>query len=136
MNALIHTLQETLKVGEKNIYITIEKEIELVECYLTIQRYRYPDVFQVEICCEEELKKCVIPKTCIQPIVENAILHGIIPGETNGVIRVRIREAEEKSRSQWRITASEWILIKSENLCLVKHWKKEQRSANTLALRT
>lgn len=96
VNALIHTLQETLKVGEKNIYTTIEKEIQLVECYLTIQRYRYPDVFQVEIFCEEELKKCVIPKTCIQPIVENAILHGIIPGETKGEIRVRIQKAEKK----------------------------------------
>lgn len=94
VNALIHTLQDTLKVGEKNIYTTIEKEMELVECYLTIQRYRYPDVFSVKVTCDEELSGCIIPKTSIQPLVENAILHGIIPSEKTGMITIKIQKED------------------------------------------
>ena len=79
VHSLIYTLHETLKVGDGNVETTIEKELELTKCYLDIQRYRYPDVFQVEVKCEEGLKDCLVPKTMIQPLVENAILHGILP---------------------------------------------------------
>ena len=90
VNSLIYTLQETLKVGDRNIDTTIQKELELTACYLNIQEYRYPDRFQVRIRCDEQLKSCVVPKTIIQPIVENAILHGILPAEQKGTIDISI----------------------------------------------
>lgn len=62
VHSLIYTLHETLKVGDGNVETTIEKELELTKCYLDIQRYRYPDVFQVEVKCEEGLKDCLVPK--------------------------------------------------------------------------
>ena len=82
---------------------TIEKELELTKCYLDIQRYRYPDFFQVEVVCEEDLKDCLVPKTMIQPLVENAILHGILPTEASGKIWIIIQKqgetmAENKTR--------------------------------------
>lgn len=94
VNALIYTLQETLKVGEHNIETTIEQELELMDCYVTIQGYRYPDRFRVRTECDETLKGCIVPKTIIQPIVENAILHGILPGEEAGTVTVRIMRRE------------------------------------------
>lgn len=87
-NALIYSLQETLKIGEKNIETTVQKELELTECYLEIQKYRYPGMFTVEIHCPEELLDVPVPKTIIQPLVENALLHGILPSERNGNIEV------------------------------------------------
>lgn len=89
-NSLIFSLQETLKLGEKTIETTIQKELELTECYLGIQKYRYPDLFAAELVCEEELKDYLVPKTIIQPLVENAILHGILPSEKKGTVRVEI----------------------------------------------
>ena len=77
VHSLIYTLQETLNVGERSIETTIAKELELTRCYLAIQEYRYPNMYTVEIQCTESLMECLVPKTIIQPLVENAILHGI-----------------------------------------------------------
>lgn len=96
VNALIFTLQETLNIGEHSIYTTIEKELELIACYLTIQEYRYQNTFEVIISCEKELKEYLVPKTMIQPLVENAILHGILPTERKGVIEIDIKKEEDK----------------------------------------
>lgn len=94
-NSLIFSLQETMRLGEKNIETTVEKELMLTQCYLDIQKYRYPDVFEAVIKCEENLKKCLVPKTIIQPLVENGILHGILPLEEQGVIKVSIYKKED-----------------------------------------
>ena len=69
---------------------TIEKELELTKCYLDIQRYRYPDFFQVEVVCEEDLKDCLVPKTMIQPLVENAVFHGLEQKIENGTVWVHV----------------------------------------------
>ena len=94
VRSLIYTLQETLNVGEHTIKTTIEKELELTKCYLTIQEYRYPGMYTVDIACEEKYKNYLVPKTIIQPLVENAILHGILPGESPGMISICIIEEE------------------------------------------
>lgn len=94
VNALIYTLQETLNLGEGRVETTIEKELELTKCYLQIQEYRYPDMFETEISCPESLKGYRILKRSIQPLVENALLHGILPTESKGKITVTIEEAE------------------------------------------
>lgn len=94
-NSLIFSLQETMKLGKKNIETTIRKELELTECYLNIQQYRYPDIFQAEISCEEEFMEYLVPKTIIQPLVENAILHGILPCEEPGKVTVSVKPEGE-----------------------------------------
>lgn len=95
VNALIGTLQENLKVGENNIYTTVEKELEVVKSYLTIQNYRYPDMMSVEYQVEERLMGCQIPKTIIQPLVDNSLIHGIIPSEEPGNIWIRVKTLDE-----------------------------------------
>ncbi len=94
VHSLIYTLHETLKVGDGNVETTIEKELELTKCYLDIQRYRYPDVFQVEVKCEEGLKDCLVPKTMIQPLVENAIYHGMEFMDGDGEILLKVWKEE------------------------------------------
>ncbi len=96
--ALIFSLQETLKFGENNIETSIRKELELTKSYLDIQHFRYPDLFEVEIDCKEEYMDYQIPKTSIQPLVENAILHGILPLEEKGTVWVSIERCSEYLR--------------------------------------
>lgn len=57
--------------------VQISEEIGLVKSYLAIQKVRYGDKFDIEISVDEEILSCMVPKFIIQPIVENAIIHGI-----------------------------------------------------------
>ena len=92
--ALIYSLQETLRLGEKNIETDIDGELRLLESYLDIQRFRYPDMFEVKIDCPEVYKSYIVPKTVLQPLVENAIVHGILPSEEDGTVWVKMEENE------------------------------------------
>lgn len=74
-NALMNIL--IVSMGKESKIITIEKEICYVKDYLLIQSYRYPDFYQVEFAMPEELMQYRIPKFILQPIVENAIVHGV-----------------------------------------------------------
>ena len=94
VNSLIYNLQETLRLGEGTIYNTIDQEIEFTQAYVRIQEYRYPKGFQVNIGCDPEVKCCVVPKMIMQPIVENAIFHGILPSGKCGRIHVCIQREE------------------------------------------
>lgn len=123
VHSLIATLHETLKVGDGNVETTIEKELELTKCYLDIQRYRYPDVFQVEVMCEDDLKDCLVPKTMIQPLVENAILHGILPTEESGKIWIIIQKQEEKL----------CVMVKDEGIGIKKEQLKRFEQGDPMA---
>ena len=57
--------------------ISLEDEIKNVNDYLNIQRYRYCDVFDYNINIQDEIKKSRILKLTLQPLVENAIYHGL-----------------------------------------------------------
>lgn len=56
--------------------ITIGTEIEMVKQYLYIEKLRHMEYFDYEIDCERDTKQYVIPKLILQPILENAIVHG------------------------------------------------------------
>lgn len=74
-----HALTNILMVsmGKESKIITLEKEISYVKDYLLIQSYRYTNLYEVEFDIQEELLSYKIPKFILQPIVENAIVHGV-----------------------------------------------------------
>lgn len=57
--------------------VTVAEELEHIKNYLYIQHFRYADLFDYSIDCEPEILDCEIPKMSLQPLVENAIYHGI-----------------------------------------------------------
>lgn len=57
--------------------VTIKEELQHVKSYLEIQQIRYQDILEYEINVPEELFSFLIPKITIQPLVENALYHGI-----------------------------------------------------------
>ena len=93
-NAFISLLQGTLSIRD-SIFISLGEELGNVSNYLTLQKYRYIDKFEVEIQCPEELKNCAIPNVMLQPIVENAIFHGIAPKEEKGFLRINVFKMDE-----------------------------------------
>lgn len=57
--------------------VTIERELELIENYVNIQKVRYSGRFEVEYDIPLELLPCRVPRLLLQPLVENAIFHGV-----------------------------------------------------------
>lgn len=60
-----------------NYFVTLSKELDMVESYIDIQRIRFSGRFEYTVDVPPELEDCEIPKLILQPIVENAILHGL-----------------------------------------------------------
>lgn len=73
--------------GGKDI-VTLEEEYRHVSSYLQIQQVRYKDILEYEIKLPEELGQVQIPKITLQPLVENALYHGIKNKRGKGLIRV------------------------------------------------
>lgn len=82
---------------KKEIKIPLEEEIELVKFYLYLQNSRFSEKISYEIRYgSEEVKKDMIPRLLIEPLVENAVFHGLEPKDGNGHILVDISEREEE----------------------------------------
>lgn len=77
-------------------FISLEKELEHVKNYLVIQQFRYNDILDYEINCDPKLYVYLLPKIVIQPLVENAIYHGIKPKLGHGTIKINVFEEETK----------------------------------------
>lgn len=78
----------------KNI-ITLKAEIEHAENYLKIQKVRYKNKFDYKINVPENLFNCAVMKIIIQPLIENAIYHGIEFMDEDGEITINVYEKKE-----------------------------------------
>lgn len=87
--SFIRMLQNILPKDGEEMFTTLGKDIEIIQAYLTIQHYRYADYFEEEIVIDAGVQDCIIPKFILQPLVENAIYHGIHPKGKKGVIKIR-----------------------------------------------
>lgn len=92
--ALIDILQNVVKLGNHQIFTTVENELLLMDAYSRIQQIRYPDQFFLCVSCESDLRLEYIPQVIIQPLVENALLHGILPSKRPGHIDVTVRKEQ------------------------------------------
>jgi len=86
-------LRGVLKSGEE--FVTIGEELDLIEAYLDIERARFEDRLRVYIDVPWELRQLRIPALVIQPLVENAIKHGISECAAGGEVRVSARLQED-----------------------------------------
>jgi two-component system sensor histidine kinase YesM len=76
---------------------TIQEELDLIKNYMYIQNMRM-DRLQYEIDIPEELQSIRIPRLLLQPIVENAVIHGIEPKEGIGIIRITMCKMHNQYR--------------------------------------
>lgn len=73
--ALSNFFRISLSQGKE--YITLEQESAMVKSYLDIQKFRYEELFEYETEFDPEIMKCKVLKLSLQPLVENALYHGI-----------------------------------------------------------
>ncbi len=84
----LNLLLRTTMTSSGKEYITIMQELECIKSYLRIHEYRYDNNVQLAYDIDDEIKHFKIPRLLLQPIIENAIFHGIIPKEKRGTIRI------------------------------------------------
>lgn len=75
--------------------VPLAKEVELAEAYVQIQEIRFADKFEFIVDLPDELAALLVPKQILQPIIENAIIHGL-EGRENGRVMVQARQTGEE----------------------------------------
>ena len=80
-------------------WITIGQELEHIKNYLTIQKIRYADILNYNIEANPDLLDAKIIKLVLQPLVENAIYHGIKNKRGRGVLKVNVDFADEERKT-------------------------------------
>lgn len=93
-------------------FISIKKEIEQVKCYIGIQAIRFGDDFEVIYDIDENIDT-KIPSLIIQPLVENALEHGVLKSGNKGEIRICI-EKEKKSNKTHIVIKNTGVPINQE----------------------
>lgn len=77
-------------------FIKVKDEINCIQSYMTILNIRYDNEIKLEIDVEEDVMDCEILKLLLQPLVENAVHHGIKPKDGKGTVSIRIFSDEDE----------------------------------------
>lgn len=81
---------------EKEIKIKVKEELEIVQFYLYLQKSRYQEKLSYEVTLEDEkINQDLIPRLLIEPLVENAVSHGLEPKREKGHLKVLLYEREK-----------------------------------------
>ncbi len=75
-------------------FVPMETEIEFAVAYLQLQKFRFKDRLSWKIELPDEYKMVRIPKLILQPIIENAVIHGIRNSDIKGLITLRVYEQD------------------------------------------
>jgi two-component system LytT family sensor kinase len=103
---MIGSLGDLLRAAvdaEPSREVTLERELELVREYVSIQQMRFADRLAVAFDAPPELLACYVPHMVLQPLVENAIRHGIAPHDGTGTVRV----GADRSGDRLRLTVED-----------------------------
>ena len=92
----LSTFYRTSLSGEPSEDVDLAEEIELQKLYLDIEAVRFPERLQVKIDLPETLANAAVPGLILQPLVENAIKHGV--SQTNRPVLIEISAAEAEGQ--------------------------------------
>lgn len=94
----------------KDDFVKLSDDLVFVEDYIRLQQIRYDQLFDVDIQVEEEIRDCLIPNLIIQPLVENAIIHGFTAGKEGYMLSpAGIPQGRGQCALRFTTTASAWI---------------------------
>ena len=85
-------------------FTTLARELELVEHYLKIEHERFEERLRVHVNVPAALRECRIPSLVLQPLVENAIKHGVAPSKSGGDVAVTARVIESDGDRRLELT--------------------------------
>lgn len=96
---IVRALSDFFRIGlsKGKDWISIREEIKHTQSYLTIQQIRYHDILEFKIDVDEDIMDYTILKLTLQPLVENALYHGIKGSRKGGIITVTGRKQDDKT---------------------------------------
>jgi LytS/YehU family sensor histidine kinase len=100
---MVEDLAELLRAslaGDSSHEISLDEELALLETYAAIERVRFQERLRIEVDAPADLRSARVPQLLLQPLVENAIRHGIARREGPGTVRVSARPLNGKLRIQ------------------------------------
>jgi two-component system, LytTR family, sensor histidine kinase AlgZ len=83
-------LRSSLTLGSRDL-ITLGEELSMVDSFLAIERVRFGKRLGVELSVENDVRECLVLPLILQPLVENAVTHGIAGLLEGGVVRIEAR---------------------------------------------
>ena len=83
-------LRLTLGLGEKTV-VRFSEELDLLEKYLAIEKVRFGERLKMHEVIQEDSKSCLVPPLLLQPLVENAVKHGIASLPEGGDVRLAVQ---------------------------------------------
>nr|WP_239614743.1 sensor histidine kinase [Cohnella mopanensis] len=87
-------MRRNLEVGTGKTALT--DELDIVRCYLDIQKFRYEDRLQYSLRLDPRVERVSIPPLIIQPLVENAVIHGLENKMEGGIVHVQVELIGDK----------------------------------------
>ena len=91
LGSLFHKVQD----ATSEIEVPLSEELDVVRDYLAIEQTRFSDRMHAEICAGEDTLDLLVPPLILQPVVENAVRHGISRLSSAGQLRVEARRTHE-----------------------------------------
>lgn len=120
-----------ISLSEGKDFIPLSREVEHVRHYLTIQQYRYADVLTSNVDLPHGMENYMVSRLILQPIVENAIYHGIKPKLTPGSLRVTGKE--EKDHIEIRVE-DDGVGMTPKQLAAVRQAMEGDNAAKSVGL--
>jgi two-component system sensor histidine kinase AlgZ len=83
-------------LAERGPRVRLAEEIELVRRYLAIEKRRLGERLQIDWRTSESADVALVPTLLLQPLVENAVTHGVEPATAGGTVTIEVRRAEQR----------------------------------------
>lgn len=115
-NAFVALLQDSLAMSRDTYFTTFRQELKNLHNYILLQKYRYEDKIELRCQVPENLQDCRMPNIFLQPIVENAIFHGLLAKEGKGLILVT---AEQKNQDLYVKVQDNGVGMSREKIDLI-----------------
>jgi len=94
--ALADFLRRTLGLGEKAL-ISLDEELSLIHSFLAVEKIRFGNRLQMEEHVDDSILDCMVPPLILQPLVENAVAHGVANLTDGGWIRLHANYRSDES---------------------------------------
>jgi len=93
---MIKSLSALFRYNLKNVgpKVELRQELKIVQDYMYLQQMRFGDRISYRVSSQEDVMEALVPSFFFQPLVENAIVHGLAPKEEGGAVEIDIRRRE------------------------------------------
>lgn len=123
-------LKNSFRISKE--FVTLEDSLKDLSNYIAIQQIRFPGKFDYHLEIPDELLSCILPNLILQPIVENAILHGLEPIPGRGILNI---QATVDGDDLSLIVSDDGIGMSEEKLSILKSSIDSPDSSSHIGLR-